>query len=172
MRGKCAKIRFDVSVNPERAPRPSDAATELRMRTQRQRDTQCELEIRRKLHRTGVRYRIDCPPLTDCRRRADIVIRPARIAIFIDGCFWHKCPLHWKAPHRNSAWWTEKIDSNARRDQETSDLLKQRGWLVIRVWEHEPADAVVRRIIKAVCLRRPGWKNSVAASSTQQEGAE
>ena len=138
-----------------RAPRPSDRSTALRMQTQRQRDTQCELAIRRQLYRLGIRYRIDCRPVPDVHRRADIVIRPAKIALFMDGCFWHKCPLHWKPPKRHAAWWINKVESTARRDKETSDLLERLGWLVIRAWEHECPEVVADKVVQAVCQRHP-----------------
>jgi DNA mismatch endonuclease, patch repair protein len=137
-------------------PRPSDAATALRMQTQRQRDTYCEVIVRRELYRLGMRYRIDCRPVPNVPRRADIVIRPAKVAVFIDGCFWHGCPLHWKPPNRNTVWWTKKIKDNARRDRETTKMLRKLGWLVIRVWEHEAPETVADQIFSAVCARRPG----------------
>jgi DNA mismatch endonuclease (patch repair protein) len=125
------------------------------MQTQKQRDTGCELAIRQHLFRLGIRYRIDCRPVPDIPRKADIVIRRAKVALFIDGCFWHKCPQHWKPPKRHAAWWTDKVETTARRDRETSKMLQQSGWLVIRAWEHESAELVASRVVQAVQERDP-----------------
>ena len=147
-----------------RAPAPSDLSTALRMRRQRQTDTACELAVRRLLYSCGLRYRIDCRPEADLSRRADIVFRSAKTAVFIDGCFWHQCPLHWQAPKRNASWWTKKISANAYRDRQTSNLLECKGWLVIRAWEHENPNTIARRIAEAVRQRPRG-------SSTKRVGA-
>lgn len=138
-----------------RAPRPSDAATAKRMQLQRQRNTGCELAVRRLLHAKGLRYRIDCRAEKGVPRRADIVVRPAKVAVFVDGCFWHGCPEHWKAPSRHETWWTNKVSANAKRDRETTLLLERAGWLVIRAWEHEEPEAVADRVLEAVRERHP-----------------
>jgi DNA mismatch endonuclease (patch repair protein) len=138
------------------APAPSDLRTALRMRRQRQADTACELAIRRHLHSWGLRYRVDCRPEPQLPRRADIVFRPAKVAVFVDGCFWHKCPHHWKAPGRNSSWWTDKISANVKRDAETTAVLEASGWTVVRVWEHEDAEAAALDVAELVRARRSG----------------
>jgi DNA mismatch endonuclease (patch repair protein) len=80
--------------------------------------------------------------LPNLRRRADLLFARARVAVFIDGCFWHGCPEHGTWPRANAAWWREKIDSNRRRDADTDRRLEEAGWLVVRVWEHDdPVDA-------------------------------
>jgi DNA mismatch endonuclease (patch repair protein) len=87
------------------------------------------------------------------RRRADIVFVGARVAVFVDGCFWHGCPDHCVRPKANAAWWREKIATNRRRDAETNAALSRLGWCVIRVWEHENPTAAAM-YIRAVVLDR------------------
>lgn len=99
--------------------------------------TTAELDLRRALHARGLRYRVDRPLLADKRRRADIVFGPARVAVFVDGCFWHGCPQHASWPTNNADFWQQKIDTNQRRDADTNTQLKATGWRVVRVWEHE-----------------------------------
>jgi DNA mismatch endonuclease (patch repair protein) len=124
------------------------------MQANRSRDTAPELAIRRLLHRAGLRYRVDDRPLKDVRRRADIVFRPAKVAVFIDGCFWHGCPDHGNQPSTNTEYWGPKLARNVERDRETDGLLKAAGWLSIRVWEHEDPTHAARRIARAVSRRR------------------
>jgi DNA mismatch endonuclease, patch repair protein len=115
------------------------------------RDTKPEIEIRRLLHARGLRYRVDQAVLEGMRRRADLVFRTARVAVFIDGCFWHACPEHATWPKHNAEFWREKIETNQRRDQDTDQRLVASGWRVIRVWEHEcPAEAAeqIERIVR------------------------
>lgn len=119
------------------------------MQATRQRDTHCELAIRRLLHAAGFRYRTDYPVLG--RRRADLAFTRTRVAVFVDGCFWHGCPQHRTWPKNNAEWWRRKLDANVDRDRDTDQRLRDLGWRVIRVWEHEdPADAAKR--IEAVLL--------------------
>jgi DNA mismatch endonuclease, patch repair protein len=126
------------------------------MQRQRTRDTGPEVALRRLLHAAGFRYRVDAAPLPGLRRRADLVFGPARVAVFVDGCFWHGCSKHGdRATKANSDYWWAKIDGNKRRDRETDEQLASRGWLPIRVWEHEPSDEAAARVAEAVCSRRP-----------------
>ncbi len=112
------------------------------MSQQRSRDTEPEIALRRELHQRGLRYRLHTRPLPGFRRQADIVFRSARVAVFVDGCFWHRCPLHRTEPRNNAAWWREKLDKNVERDRDTDRVLAAAEWVVIRVWEHDtPADA-------------------------------
>jgi DNA mismatch endonuclease (patch repair protein) len=135
------------------------------MQQQPTRDTKPELAVRRLLHSWGYRYRVDAQPLKSVRRRADIVFRPVRVAVFIDGCFWHGCPDHGRREHRlNAEFWASKMQRNRARDQETDELLQDAGWLVIRVWEHEPPSEVAQRVAEAVGVRRAlaapkSWQN-------------
>lgn len=133
-------------------PRPRDIATRRRMESQRQRDTAPETQLRRELHRRGLRYRVDHPiPLP--RRRADIVFTGQRVAVFVDGCYWHGCPEHATAPKTNADWWRRKLDANIDRDRDTDRRLETAGWLVIRVWEHENLSEAADRVEAAVRSR-------------------
>ncbi|GAA2715128.1 hypothetical protein GCM10010429_35940 [Micromonospora olivasterospora] len=128
------------------------------MQRQQTRDTQPELAIRRLLHATGLRYRVDAAPVPALRRRADIVFGPARVAVFVDGCFWHGCPHHGSRNTKaNTAYWSDKIARNRARDASTDELLTNDGWLAIRVWEHEdPQEAAEEQCSKPVDERRGG----------------
>ena len=131
-------------------PQP-DAAISARMRRTRQRDTAAELALRRELYRRGLRYFVDFPPLkADRRRRADVVFPRARVAIYVDGCFWHGCPLHATWPKTNAQWWRQKIERNRARDRSTDEALRDAGWTVVRVWEHEDAEVAADRVQGAV----------------------
>lgn len=113
------------------------------MRGNVRRDTKPELTVRRALHASGLRFRVDFAPLqTDRRRRADIVFTRRRIAVFIDGCFWHGCPEHFVPPKANADYWGPKIARNRERDSETSAALEREGWIVLRFWEHEDPEEV------------------------------
>lgn len=120
----------------------------------RRRDTKPELALRRKLFARGLRYRVDAPILGSVRRRPDIVFPRARVAVFVDGCFWHGCPDHATWPKANEAFWREKITTNKLRDRDTDQRLSDSGWLVVRVWEHEDADGAADRLEKIVRERR------------------
>lgn len=119
------------------------------MQANKGRDTTPELLIRRLLHAGGFRYRVNFRPLATLRRTADIVFTRARLAVFIDGCFWHGCPVHYKRPGINRDYWDLKVARNRERDVETNESLIANGWHVLRIWEHEAVadpDAVVDRI--------------------------
>jgi DNA mismatch endonuclease (patch repair protein) len=124
------------------------------MQDQRARDTRPELALRRLLHASGLRYRVDRAPLPGLRRRADLVFGPARLAVFIDGCFWHGCPQHGVRPRTNEEWWRDKLDRNRRRDQDTDAQLEAAGWRVLRVWEHENPEAAAGKVRAAVAEAR------------------
>jgi len=115
------------------------------MTGQRRRDTQPELALRRGLWARGLRYRVDYRVLPELRRRADLAFVGPRVAVFVDGCFWHRCPDHGSTPRVNREWWVAKLDKNVERDRDTDARLRAEDWVVVRVWEHEdPADAVAR----------------------------
>src|SRR6478609_2227534 len=107
------------------------------MRANRRRDTGPELGVRRLLHARGLRYRVDFAP-EGTRNRADIVFTRAHIAVFIDGCFWHGCPVHGTRPKSNQLYWDAKLRRNAERDAEVTARLTLLDWSVLRYWEHEP----------------------------------
>lgn len=116
------------------------------MLSNRRRDTKPELAVRRALHSAGFRYRVDHRPSLELRTRADIVFTRQRIAVFIDGCFWHGCPVHATLPKRNSDYWVPKLQRNVERDLETTSRLETLGWVVLRFWEHERVDSTVEAI--------------------------
>lgn len=120
------------------------------MQTSRQRDTKPELALRSALHRRGLRFFVDRAPLPTTRRRADVVFPRLRVAVYVDGCFWHNCPIHGTSPQANAAWWREKLDRNRRRDDETNHMLDAAGWTVVRVWEHESIHEAADRIANAL----------------------
>jgi DNA mismatch endonuclease, patch repair protein len=107
------------------------------MSRQRTRNTTPEVLLRRELHRRGLRYRVDAPLPGMPRRRADLLFTRAKVAVFVDGCFWHGCPEHKTAPRTNGSWWAAKLARNIERDRETGTHLDSLGWTVLRVWEHE-----------------------------------
>jgi DNA mismatch endonuclease (patch repair protein) len=131
---------------PSAPPTPSDPSVTARMSRQARRDTAPEVALRRELHRRGLRFRVDWPLPGMPRRRADIGFTRSRVAVFVDGCFWHSCPDHRTAPAANSGWWAAKLDANVSRDRDTNQHLAALGWTVLRFWEHEDpiraADAV------------------------------
>ncbi|MFG1621643.1 very short patch repair endonuclease [Kribbella sp. NPDC049227] len=127
-----------------------------RMSRQKARDTQVEIELRRALHSAGLRYRVHRRPLSNVRREADIVFGPARVAVFVDGCFWHGCPEHATWPKNNASFWRTKIEGNRRRDANTDSRLTEAGWASIRIWEHDDVAAAAERIRAVVEQRRPG----------------
>lgn len=115
------------------------------MQANRRRDTKPELAIRRILHARGLRYRTDVRPDRSIRRHADIVFTKAKIAVFVDGCFWHGCPEHFIPPKANADYWAQKIEGNQMRDADTNDVLTAAGWTVLRFWEHDdPASSADR----------------------------
>ena len=128
----------------------STPGTRASMQSNRGRDTTPELAVRRRLHAMGLRYRVSVRPVPNLRRTADIVFTRARIAVFIDGCFWHGCPDHYVIPKTNVHYWSPKIETNLARDADTSAQLREAGWTVLRFWEHEPATDVAERVMAAV----------------------
>lgn len=115
------------------------------MSRQRSRDTTPEVKLRRALHARGLRFRLHVP-IVGTRRTIDVALPRYRLAVFIDGCFWHGCSEHKTVPQANKAWWTEKIAKNRLRDRTTDALLENSGWRVLRVWEHEDPVEVAHRI--------------------------
>jgi DNA mismatch endonuclease (patch repair protein) len=116
------------------------------MSAQRRRDTSPEVALRREVHALGLRYFVHRRPVPSFRRQADLVFSRARVAVFVDGCFWHGCPEHGVCPRVNADYWSEKLARNVARDIETTAVLESAGWQVIRVWEHEEAVIAASRI--------------------------
>lgn len=112
----------------------------------RRRDTAAEIALRRELHRRGRRFRVVFKVPGNGRRTIDVAFPRQRLAVFVDGCFWHVCPDHGNMPSSNREWWIVKLGANVARDKDTDRLLESGGWTVLRLWEHlaanEGADAV------------------------------
>ncbi|WP_338887165.1 very short patch repair endonuclease [Rhodococcus sovatensis] len=136
--------------------RPStDAATSARLSKQRRRDTEPEVALRRELHRRGPRYFVDRAPFKGLRRRADLVFPRRKVAVYVDGCFWHSCPEHATKPRNNAQWWADKLAANVARDRNTDERLEAEGWTVVRVWEHEPVADAADKVLRAL-----GWSGA------------
>lgn len=113
------------------------------------------MSVRRAVHAMGLRYRVHMRPVRDVRREADLVFGPSRVAVFVDGCFWHRCPDHGTSPQANAAWWADKLGKNQERDLDTTRRLTEAGWTVFRIWEHEDPTAAALRIAQHVRSSAP-----------------
>jgi len=117
-----------------------------------QRDTTPELALRSELHHRGLRYRVDRQPVPGIRTRADLVFPREKVAVYVDGCFWHGCPDHGTMPKANADFWGPKLARNQERDREISEALAVEDWTVVRIWEHEDhldaADLVERLVLE------------------------
>lgn len=125
------------------------------MRAQRVFDTNPELRLRRELHRRGLRYRVGLKVPGMPRRTIDIAFTKSKVAVFVDGCFWHQCPEHSVPVKHNSTWWASKLEANVERDRDTTAQLEGNGWKVLRIWEHLPpedAAALVEDVLSS-CRR-------------------
>lgn len=132
---------------------PSSPAISAKMSKHPRRDTKPELELRRLLHAAGFRYRVQYPVPGMRRRTIDIAFTRRKIAVFVDGCFWHRCPDHSHVPASNNDWWREKFRRNAARDTDTDGHLADLGWRVIRLWEHLAPDEMFDQVCEV--LRGP-----------------
>ena len=139
---------------------PAASAVHVRRRMQvtPRRDTPPELALRRALHQLGHRFWVDHALPFDRRKRADLLFPSARVAVFVDGCFWHGCPKHVTWPKSSAAWWRAKIEGNRVRDRRTNRALRRRGWAVVRVWEHQEVSVAAQRVatVLAAAQRRKG----------------
>jgi DNA mismatch endonuclease (patch repair protein) len=145
-------------VNPPAASSPAALA---RMRRQARRDTRPELALRRALWQQGLRYRLH-RRVPGTRRTIDVAFPGARVAVFVDGCYWHGCPLHGTAPKANAEWWAEKLAANRARDADTDRRLRAAGWRVLRFWEHtDPADAAAA--VRKAAARRASIGTATAS---------
>jgi DNA mismatch endonuclease, patch repair protein len=142
-----------MSRRPTMRPEASSADVRRRMQVTPRRDTPCEIAVRSAVHAMGLRFRVDWS-LPGTRRRADLAFVRARVAVFVDGCFWHGCPEHGTWPKANAEWWRNKIVTNVERDRDTDARLKASGWTVLRFWEHDEATRAARAIQRAVHVRR------------------
>jgi len=141
-------------VTSARAPlQPPSPHKRRSMQSQRERDTAPELALRRALHTRGLRYFVHRRPVSGLQREADIVFVRARVAVFVDGCFWHGCPEHGTYPKNNAEWWRTKLDRNRARDVDTDLKCRSADWEVVRVWEHERAGDAADRVERIVRTR-------------------
>lgn len=137
---------YDVGAPtaPETTKYVTTAGRSRNMAAIRRRDTKPEVELRSALHRRGYRFRKDYPIRVEGKLiRPDIAFTKQRVAVFIDGCFWHSCPDHGRQPSVNGGYWSPKLEGNAIRDREQAAALRAAGWTVVRFWEHEDHEAVV-----------------------------
>ncbi|MEV0009458.1 very short patch repair endonuclease [Streptomyces sp. NPDC051840] len=134
---------------------PSSPQVSARMSRQARRDTAPEVAVRKLLHASGYRYRLNERVPGMSRRTIDIAFTRARVAVFLDGCFWHGCPEHATQPKANATWWREKLDRNMARDVETTAHLVAEGWTVLRFWEHQSPVQVAEQVAKVVDRERP-----------------
>ncbi|MFF3301338.1 very short patch repair endonuclease [Streptomyces sp. NPDC002908] len=142
---------------------PSSPAVSARMSRQARRDTAPEVAVRQLLHAGGYRFRVNARVPGMPRRTIDIAFTRAKVAVMIDGCFWHGCPTHATQPKSNAQWWREKLDRNMARDRETTEYLASQGWTVLRFWEHtaaEEAAEAVRVTVDRVKTREAGLRLS------------
>ena len=128
------------------------------MQSNRSKDTSPEIALRKLLHAQGLRYRVNTRPLKQVRRTADIVFGPSKVAVFIDGCFWHACPDHYAEPKSNTEYWRPKIARNVERDAEINARLQAEGWQVLRFWSHEDPVEAAATVAGAVRAHRPADK--------------
>lgn len=135
-----------VEAQPKESSWATSPATRRVMQANRGRDTGPEMRIRRELHALGLRFRVGVRVEPNLRRTADVALKGLRLAIFVDGCFWHGCPEHSHMPKANVDFWRAKIARNVERDAETNDTLRARGWTVLRIWEHEDVELAARRV--------------------------
>lgn len=128
----------------------TSSASRRTMQANRRAHTGPELAVRKILHSAGLRYRVDFPPLPGKRWRPDIVFQRARLAVFIDGCFWHRCPQHGTQPKSNRTYWSAKLARNVERDRQADADFQNAGWRVLRIWEHEASDVAARTVMAAL----------------------
>ncbi|MGH3609865.1 MAG: very short patch repair endonuclease [Pseudonocardiaceae bacterium] len=136
-------------------PVPSSVAVRLRLQRQPSRDTPVEVAFRQLLHRRGLRFRVHRRPLPQLARVADVVFPRHRVAVFVDGCFWHGCPEHLMWPKSNAAWGRDKITGNQRRDHDTDVRLAESGWAVFRTWEHDDPSVAAEALAALLAKRLP-----------------
>jgi DNA mismatch endonuclease (patch repair protein) len=150
-------------------PWASSPAARRVMQANRDKDTRPELELRRILHALGLRYRLHVRPIPHVRSTADVVFLSAHVVVEVRGCFWHGCPDHYRAPKTNSEYWAEKVSRNRCRDEETARRLRQAGWILEIVWEHEDMTEAGQRIANIVRQRSRPSRNRTAARPAEAQ---
>jgi DNA mismatch endonuclease (patch repair protein) len=149
-------------------PRPSSPGRSANMRAIRRTDTKPEIMLRQALHKLGYRYRKDYRLDLDTGRRVrpDVVFTARRVAVFVDGCFWHACPEHGRNPAVNDWYWSPKLRKNVERDRAADEMLTAAGWNVVRIWEHESLEEAVAAVVSAV-----GPRNAATAPTEHPNGS-
>jgi DNA mismatch endonuclease (patch repair protein) len=149
----------------------SSPAVRKVMQGNRSRDTKPELAVRRAVHALGLRYRVAQRPLPDLRRSADLVFPRIKVAVFVDGCFWHGCPGHYRSPTSHADYWSDKVARNRARDRETVELLRLQGWVALRFWSHNDP-LLVAEEIRCVVEQRRIALTSLPSSQHKLNGAD
>ena len=141
---------------PSYGDSPTTPGRSRNMQAIRRTNTRPEVELRSALHRGGYRFRKDLSIQTSSRRvRPDIVFTARKVAVFVDGCFWHCCPVHGRQPTVNTGYWSPKLRRNVERDRLADSALQHDGWKVIRIWEHEQIEAAICKVVAALDRSRP-----------------
>lgn len=143
---------------------PSSALASRRMAAVRQKGTAPEVALRRELYRSGLRYRVNFAVLKKPRRVADVAFPGLKIAVFVDGCFWHGCPQHATWPKQNAEFWRQKIEANRQRDADTNARLRDGGWMVLRIWEHESPIEASKPVVHMVTAARSRLREAATNS--------
>ncbi|MGH8590190.1 MAG: very short patch repair endonuclease [Gammaproteobacteria bacterium] len=137
-----------------RAPKASSQLVRRVMQANTGKTTEPERKLRSIVHRMGLRFRADARPDPSLRCKADLVFRRCKVCVFVDGCYWHGCAVHFAVPRQNGPWWAEKIADNRSRDMKRTSELEALGWTVIRLWEHdllgERAGVAAARVVRTV----------------------
>lgn len=161
MQGDCARQPDNSSgssyIRPVPQPPEVDSATRAKMVANRRVDTKPELRLRRAVHSLGLRFRKDYRVRLGHGRsdpRPDLAFTRVRLAVFMDGCFWHACPEHGHVPSSNSLYWSGKFERNVERDRRNDEALRRAGWSVLRIWEHVPVEEAAAQVRKAYTVAR------------------
>lgn len=148
--GRASPVSIEPVVSELRSP-PLNATSTAKLRATPSRDSSAEMAVRRALHRLGLRYRVNHRlELNGQHVRPDVVFTRQRVAVFVDGCYWHGCPTHGTRPKHNADYWRHKFERNEARDRRDDALLRASGWIVVRAWEHEDVAVVASRVARAV----------------------
>jgi DNA mismatch endonuclease (patch repair protein) len=140
----------------EKEPKASSFAAKRRMEAAKPKDTLPEIKLRTALEEIGIHFEVDVKPIENLQRRADILVREDKIAVFVDGCFWHGCPIHGTQAKANAEFWADKIKRNKERDADTNRRLEADGWTVIRIWEHDDYIEAAKKIAQMIERIRRG----------------
>jgi DNA mismatch endonuclease (patch repair protein) len=140
------------------------------MVSNRGKNTKLEIDLRSALHRTGMRFWKHRRPLDGVRCEADIIFPRIRMAVFVNGCFWHGCPQHATWPVTNAEFWTRKIEGTKQRDRRCDQLLEAAGWTVVRLWEHQPLEEMVSLVLRTASSLGTGNSASVIATVAPHHG--